>query len=176
MSVWRLIDRIASSHGIGPYDYDLHGYVNLHSRLRIRCHKHGWFQQYASAHLKGHGCSKCQSSRGEQQIRAALRSIGVKFLEQARFYACRNRRIPFDFYPPETRTLIEFDGKQHFIKSELWGGHHLLERTQHHDAIKNRFACEHGFRLIRIPYWDFERIEEILRKQLCANDAGKVVA
>jgi hypothetical protein len=167
LSVWELIDRIAAAQGLGRYDYNLRGYVNLHSRLAVRCHKHGWFVQMASAHIKGHGCAKCCSSRGERRIRRVLRQLGHDFVEQARFPECRDRRpLPFDFYLPHIRTLIEYDGKQHYRKSELWGGHHQLERTQRHDAIRNQFATEHGYRLLRIPYWQFDQIEEILRRDL----------
>lgn len=167
MSVWELIARITAAHGLGPYDYNLRGYVNLHSRLAVRCPKHGWFAQRASAHLRGHGCAKCSSSRGERRIRYVLRQLGHDFVEQARFPECRDRRpLPFDFYLPHLRTLIEYDGQQHYRKSERWGGHDQLECTQRHDAIRNRFAAEHGYRLIRIPYWQFDQIEEILRRDL----------
>ena len=74
--------------------------------------------------------------------------------------------MPFDFYVPGLRLLIEYDGRQHFQKSELWGGHHQLERTQRHDDIRDRFAAENSFPLIRIPYWEFDHIEEILRAAL----------
>ncbi len=87
----------------------------------------------------------------------------MEFVEQARFPACRDKRaLPFDFFLPDRRTLIEYDGRQHFERSELWGGHHELERTQRRDAIRDRFAVEHAYRLIRIPYWDYDRIELIL--------------
>ncbi|MFV0442864.1 MAG: hypothetical protein ACK5Q5_04750 [Planctomycetaceae bacterium] len=95
------------------------------------------------------------------------RRLGVEFAEQARFPECRDKQAsPFDFYLPQLRTLIEYDGTQHFERSLLWGGHHELERTQRRDALRNRFAAEHGYGLIRIPYWDFDRIENILADQL----------
>ena len=120
--------------------------------------------QSAGNHIDGHGCARCTSSRGERRIRQELRRLRVEFREQVRFPDCRNRgQLPFDFYLPAHNVLIEFDGKQHFRKSELWGGHHVLETTQRHDAIKTAFAEMHGFRLIRIPYWDFRRIPDVVR-------------
>lgn len=164
LSIWDLLERIIAAHGLGDFDYQLRGYRNLHSKLRIRCHRHGWFMQSAGNHIDGHGCARCTSSRGERRIRQELRRLRVEFREQVRFPDCRNRgQLPFDFYLPAHNVLIEFDGKQHFRKSELWGGRHVLETTQRHDAIKTTFAELHGFRLIRIPYWDFRRIPDIVR-------------
>jgi very-short-patch-repair endonuclease len=176
LSVWYLIERLMNREGPGNYDYNLRGYANMHSLIQIRCPKHGWFHQRVVSHLKGGGCAKCSCSRGEHRVREVLRSFGVKYEEQARFAGCRDRlKLPFDFHLPGHRVLIEYDGRQHFEKSELWGVN-SFEHTQRHDAIKNRFAAEQGFRLIRIPYWDYDRIEEILRRELCGSPAATSVA
>jgi len=167
LRIWALMARISEVHGLGHYDYDLRGYVNFHSHIRVRCARHGWFEQEIGAHLSGHACAMCCCSRGERRVRQVLNELDFEFCEQARFPECRDRgQLAFDFYIPGLRVLIEYDGKQHFQRSELWGGHHVLALTQRHDAIKDEFAVTHGYRLIRIPYWEFDRIETILREQL----------
>lgn len=168
LSFWIVIHRVLRAHGRGKYDrYDFRGYVNQYSKLRIHCRYHGWFQQSAVIHWKGHGCPKCCDSKGERKVREVLRKLGVDFVEQHRFDECRGKRpLPFDFYLPYQRILIEYDGTQHFERSELWGGKQGLKRTQRHDAIRNRFAEEFNYKLIRIPYWDFDRIENILSETL----------
>lgn len=164
LSVWGLVERIVAAHGLGHYDYRLQGYVNLFSKLSIRCHRHGWFQQSAGSHIKGSGCPRCCSSRGERRIRHELGRLGITFQEQVRFPDCRDRgQLAFDFYLPAYNVLIEYDGKQHFQKSELWGGRHVLETTQRHDAIKTAFSASHGYQLVRIPYWEFRRIPDVVR-------------
>lgn len=176
LSVWTVVSRCLNAHEFSRYDrYDLRSYVNQYSKIRIHCPLHGWFRQTAVSHWNGHGCAKCSDSKGERRIRKALKQLGVKFTEQARFRGCRDKRpLPFDFYLPQHRVLIEYDGLQHFERSELWGGHHELELTRKRDAIRDRFAAEQGFRLIRIPYWDFDRIEAILRDALLADHASVV--
>lgn len=41
-----------------------------------------------------------------------------------------------------------------------------FEKTQKHDEIKTQYCIDHNIHLIRIPYWDFDNIEEILKKEL----------
>lgn len=170
LSFWVVAARCLWAHEIGRYDrYDLRGYVNQQSSIGIHCPAHGWFQQSAVVHWKGHGCFRCSDSKGERRIRRYLKLYEIKFIEQMRFEECRDKRpLPFDFYLPKHRVLIEYDGTQHFERSGLWGGQQGLEQTQRHDAIRDCFAAEQGFRLIRIPYWDFDRIEAILTEEIAS--------
>ena len=41
-----------------------------------------------------------------------------------------------------------------------------LEKIQEHDKIKTLYCRDNGIRLIRIPYTQFNEIEEILKKEL----------
>ena len=75
----------------------------------------------------------------------------------------------FDFYVPSQRLLIEFDGRQHYENSELWGGKEELDEIQRRDAIKDRFAERKGYRLLRIPFYDCDNIDTILLEQLTAD-------
>jgi very-short-patch-repair endonuclease len=125
------------------------------------------FKQSVASHLKGHGCPRCFQSNGEQRVREILSLLEVEFNEQVRFPDCRAKRsLPFDFFVPERKLLIEFDGRQHYDNSELWGGTSKLAETQLHDDIKSKFAATHGYRLVRIPYWEYDKIEGILLEEL----------
>ena len=64
------------------------------------------------------------------------------------------------------KTLLEYDGLQHFKASDFFGGEKALTLTQYHDAIKNQYCEDHKIPLIRIPYWDMDKIPEILQKHL----------
>ena len=46
------------------------------------------------------------------------------------------------------------------------GGDDKLEETQIRDRIKTKYCKKHKIKLIRIPYWDFDRIESILEEIL----------
>lgn len=41
-----------------------------------------------------------------------------------------------------------------------------FKTVQYHDAIKNKYCEDNNIKLLRIPYWDFDNIEEILKKEL----------
>ena len=172
LSFWDFVERVAQVHGPNRYEYELEGFVNAHSKIPIHCPRHGVFYQSVATHMKGCGCPKCVQSAGERRVREALQELGVEFSEQVRFPECRDRgTLPFDFWVPECRLLIEFDGRQHYENSELWGGQEKLEETRRHDAIKDGFAAEAGYRLLRISFRDYDNIETILLEQLADVDA-----
>ena len=56
--------------------------------------------------------------------------------------------------------FIEYDGVLHFKKDEYhgWNNKENWEKTKANDCIKNKYALEKNIPLIRIPYWDFEKI------------------
>lgn len=45
-------------HG-DKYVYDLTGYTDLKSVIKIQCPEHGWFNQSCQNHLNGNGCPEC---------------------------------------------------------------------------------------------------------------------
>lgn len=142
-------------------------FVNMHSAISISCPHHGMFRQSVASHLNGTGCPRCIQSVGEQKVRAVLLEWNVDFEEQFKFTKCRDKRsLPFDFYVPNHRLLIEYDGRQHVENSELWGGPKKLAETQLHDALKDKFAKDHGFHLLRIPHHRVDEVEEIVGEAL----------
>lgn len=167
MTFWEFVERVVEAHGADTYDYELKDFINAHSLIPIHCPKHGEFRQSVAAHLKGHGCPRCVQSKGEQRVRESLTALGVPFDEQVRFEECRDRRaLPFDFFVPGRGLLIEYDGRQHVVNSETWGGDEKLEETRRHDAIKDAYARERGLALLRIPHWEYENVDRLLRERL----------
>lgn len=109
-----------------------------------------------------YSCS-CKESAGEARIRSFLESNKIEFIQEKRFNECRdNRPLPFDFYLTQYNLVIEFDGQQHF--KEIGRGNH--EITVKHDKIKNEYCKLNNIDILRIPYWDGNNIEDILKKQL----------
>lgn len=41
------------------YDYSHTDYVSIKNNVKIKCHRHGIFEQRPDHHLRGHGCPKC---------------------------------------------------------------------------------------------------------------------
>ena len=53
-------------------------------------------------------------SKGEDQIEYLLRKKKVTYIKEKNFPDFRGGKLRFDFYLPNTSTLIEVDGEQHF--------------------------------------------------------------
>ena len=127
-----------------------------------------------SGHLKdGHTQScGCINSVGEENIAGILDKYNIPFQKQYKFTECRGLReglLRFDFAIFDEhgiKALIEYDGKQHRVKTDTkWDNHGKFEERQANDEIKNIFCQEQNIRLIRIshPSWDIEGIEQILK-------------
>lgn len=105
------------------------------------------------------GCNK--ESLGETKIKNILQNCKINFIQEYKFQNCKNiQPLPFDFYLPDYNTCIEYDGKQHF--EEISFGQHSegLEQRQYNDNIKNQYCIKHNIHLIRIPYWDYDVINQ----------------
>lgn len=134
--------------------------------IRIVCPTHGHFKQAPHKHLSGQGCPRCIESLGERQVSRALERMGVRFTPQHKFPDCRDRRpLRFDFWLPDYKILIEFDGPQHFTPRDYYGGVPVFEGTMRRDLIKTLYARKKRLRLIRIKYSD-KQIEQTLRREL----------
>ena len=153
-------------HG-NKYDYSKVEYKGNKIKVEIICPVHGSFWQRPDNHLQGNTCGKCRMSNGEEKIKWFLEENNIKFEYQKLFDDCKNiRKLPFDFYLSESNTTIEYDGRQHFIPIEPWGGDEGLKKIKNHDKIRNDFIIKNNINSIRIPYWEFKNIDKILEKTI----------
>lgn len=116
-------------------------------------------------------CSECNTtSKGEEKIKEILIKYNIKFNQQYLFNDCRNTRpLPFDFYLPQYNITIEYDGRQHY-KLDCFNMNLLdLMNLKYNDNKKTQYCNDNNIKLIRIPYWDFNNIEKILKKELKVN-------
>lgn len=160
--------RKSNKKHLNRYDYSLVEYKNSHTKIKIICPKHGKFEQRPYDHyLQGKGCPICNESKGETKIREFLTLNKINFEIQKSFERCKNlRKLKFDFFLPEKKILIEFDGKQHFESDRFYAGNDELVKIQKRDEIKTNFAIENSFKLIRIPYFDMDKIEITLQNNI----------
>ena len=155
------------------YNYDLVEYKGIANKVKIICPIHDIFEQTPSNHFK-HGCSKCFSSLGESQIRIFLKLNCINFIEQKRFNGCKNKNtLPFDFYLPDYNMCIEYDGEGHYkvinrSKDPIKNLKKFIT-TGLNDIIKDTFCIEEGIKLLRIPYFKFKEIDDILSKKLLVD-------
>lgn len=111
------------------------------------------------------GCPKCSSSKGEKRVAIFLVSKNIEFHTEYRIENCRNiLQLPFDFYLPKYNLMIEYDGEFHY--KDIFDNPIEFKNAKMRDKIKTRYCKNNNIYLIRIPYWEFNRIEEILEKAL----------
>lgn len=137
--------------------------------------EHHWRASIVKRANLGRGCPECCESRGERTIRRWLVENEVEFESQHWFEDCRAvYPLPFDFYLPKHGCCIEYDGENHYRDSRWFERKDIpyemllsgFEATQRNDLIKTNYCLSNKIRLVRIPYWDIGRIEEILNKEL----------
>lgn len=122
----------------------------------------------------GQVCPKCASniSKGERAIKSFLTLNNIKFDMQFRFDDCKNIiPLPFDFYLHDYNTCIEYDGEGHYMpikrgKITDSEAQEVLENIKLRDDIKTSYCERNNIKLIRIPYYNFDNINNILNKEL----------
>lgn len=138
---------------------------NGRSKIRI-LHKtcgNEWVASISNILYQNTGCPFCKISKGERMIKNFLDENNIEYKIQHRFPDCKYMRpLPFDFYIPDKRICIEYDGIQHFESIPFFGGDISLNRNRLVDDIKSNYCNENGIKLYRIEYKDKEKINIIL--------------
>jgi very-short-patch-repair endonuclease len=73
----------------------------------------------------------------------------------------------FDFYLHEHNACIEYDGQLHYYPIKHFGGMKRLIETQKNDLIKTDYCVKRGIRLLRIPFFEINNIEKLIKDFLC---------
>jgi hypothetical protein len=149
-------------------------YNGYQQKLEIQCECGEIFHRAFCSFLNGASghCHKCKSSTGEQVINDWLLEHNIQFHTQYKFTNCKNKRtLPFDFYISVYNLTIEYQGRQHY-KTVQFGGiskeraESNLITVQTNDNIKRTYCQQNNIKLLEIPYWDFNKIEQILQIEL----------
>ena len=164
-------DFISEMKHINPYIEIVGEHVNNATKIKCKCLKCCKEFESTPAHLiSDYGCPYCHISKGERAILKYLDNKNFNYIFQHRFDKCKNERpLPFDFYLPDYNMCIEYDGEQHYRPIEFKGVSKEqsvinYEFQKQKDEIKNKYCQDNKIKLIRIPYWEFDNIENILNK------------
>lgn len=143
-------------------------YKGVHEKILVQCPKgHEPYEVMLCNWRNGRRCPKCNESHGERKIRLYLEQHMIEFIPQYKFKNCIDKDcLPFDFYIPSMNLCIEFDGELHYKPIKRFGGEERFKIYKLHDEIKNTYCKQNNIRLIRIPYWEIDNIENILNSQL----------
>ena len=175
LSLSQFVEKSNKIHNF-KYDYSLVNYTNNSTKINIICPTHDTFLQSPTNHLQGNGCPLCNDSKGEEKISEWLKSNKINFIREYKFKDCKNlstkKYFRFDFYLPDFKMCIEFDGIQHY-KPFSWSSNKSeeikqknLEYQQFKDKIKNQYCIDNSIKLIRIQYWKIRNINKILERIL----------
>ena len=143
---------------------EYNGYEN---KIIIICNKHGKFKQSPHAHLCGVGCPSCRESRGEKKVAEILKKHNINFERQVTFPDLKDvSNLYYDFYLPEHKILIEYEGLQHYKPIPFFGGENAFMKTRKHDIIKFKYAVNNGYLLLKIINVSLKNLEERLYTKL----------
>jgi hypothetical protein len=116
----------------------------------------------------GRGCPRCSSSKGEKIIYEYLKNKKISFIMHKGFPNCKYiKSLPFDFYIKDMNTCIEYQGIQHYVPTGFGGTSNYkklekFDKNKERDSIKKEYCLLNGIRLIEIPYWEIQNINNIL--------------
>lgn len=124
-------------------------------------------------------CPHCDGSAGVRKIYDFLTQRKFNFDTEHTFpdlFGYSDKLLRFDFAiidgdGPEKPILIEFDGQHHYFPVDYRGEGEAEALRRHkncvkYDKKKNAYCKTHNLRLIRIPYWELNNIENILIAEL----------
>lgn len=162
-------------HNISNGEYGVVGkYVNSHTKIKFINNRTGHlFEMRPYSFVDaGHRDPLVTQPKGEREIEYILKNKNILYKYQYTLHM-NTRTLRPDFYLPEYKAFIEFDGQQHHKSIEFFGGEEGLRKTQERDALKNAYAYEHNIKMIRIPYYYLNNIEEFLEPFFANNEPVK---
>lgn len=143
-------------------------YETARKPLLIQCDKkhEPYFARFCNFKT-GYRCPCCNSSKGEEKIINWLNNYNIEFIYDEPYFndllSPKGNPLRPDFIIENKKIWIEYDGEFHYNKYYENDGY---EQLLINDKIKNEYAKKNGWKLLRIPYWDFDKIEEILELNL----------
>ena len=119
------------------YDYSKSIYENTEKKVCIVCPEHGEFWQTPHSHLSGVGCPLCAKCKNinETSLYEFINShISEKVVREKRFPWLGLKSL--DIYIPKYNIAIEYQGKQHFMPLDFFGGEKAYQETIKRDELK----------------------------------------
>ena len=144
-------------------------YKGANEYIKIKCpNNHIWECTWASFNCNGHRCPTCKESKGEKRVSEVLNKYNIEYVSQYKFDGCKGktRILPFDFYISSLNIAIEYDGTPHYVYGTFNSDLLQLMNRKYVDSIKTEYCKKNNIKLIRIPYWEFNNIEKILKHEL----------
>ena len=120
-------------------------------------------------------------SSGELACRKALELLGIEYeTEVSEIKNNEDNWLKWDFKITldDKPAYIEYDGQAHY-KPVCFGGmsksqaKENLKKLQEHDQIKNEYCKKNNYPLLRIPYFRFEEVMELIREFVQSSSSSE---
>lgn len=145
-------------------------YKNAHTPITLKHIECGKEYKVTMANFrKGRRCSHCKQSIGEKLVELVLLENDIVFEKQKKFDNLKLKsNLSYDFYLPELKVLIEYQGEQHYKPVKHFGGNETFQNQQIIDDMKRKYAKDNGYTLIEIPYTNrtYKKVKDIVFKNL----------
>lgn len=139
------IKRAKEIHG-NKYDYSKVKYIDIDTKVCITCPIHGEFYQTPYIHLNGCGCSLCNVSHLENNVKHILESNNIEFEYQKKFKWLGRQSL--DFYLPKYNIAIECQGEQHFKEVEYFNGNDGFIKRKELDIKKYNICIDNNVNIL----------------------------
>ena len=177
VGVYRLTDddvlqrlKVAVPHinPVGKYigkDYDMMFHCTIHDQDFITKPKSLFYG-------KSRGCPLCTASNGETKLQNILNKRNINIKTQHIFPDCKNIKVlKFDAYDTDNNIAYEYQGEQHYYPVNFGGmsddeAEQEFLDLQKRDQIKLDYCNNNHIPLIRIPYWEYNNMEEFIDNEL----------
>lgn len=130
----------------------------MHRKIRFQ-HICGCIWEATPSNIKlGKSCPRCNKwqSKGEQRIESFLIKNNINYIREFSVQI-NGHNLRTDFYLPDYKKHIEFNGIQHYKPIAFFGGEERFKQQCFWDSLKEKYLD-----LFIIKYLDLEKIEEIL--------------
>lgn len=140
-------------------------YVLNSEKIYVRHNECGYeYKVKPNVFLSGRRCPACNDTKGEKEVAKSLDRFGLNYKRQHEFEDCKYiKPLPFDFAVlsdiNEIVALIEYQGEQHYKPIKKFGGKKRFEEQLRNDNIKREYCKNNNIKLIEIPYYDFDKID-----------------
>ena len=153
------IERARELHG-DRYDYSEVEYTGYDCTIMIKCPEHGLQPVIAYQHIaegRRRGCKICSSTQSKHAAAIERFLIEEKYehIKEWSDHDCKDKRtLRFDFYLPQHRLIIEYDGEQHFREANFTSDKKQNRinfiNGRRRDAIKSLWCRKNKINLMRV--------------------------
>lgn len=141
-------------------------YTSYKDEIELKCSCGNIFKYSSLANLRRRltrGCPSCNQSRYSRIVEEWLIKNKLKYETEYKYDDLKGNKnnLKFDFSCHHFNVLIEVDGELHFfdkMKNEI-----EFNKQNKYDKLKNDYCINNNIKLIRIPYWDFNNEEYVIK-------------